>query len=166
LYCQQLIAEQWAQRTVDIPAESNLGFGAHPSPNPDVVFPSNPEPEVQPMEMEELEDSNIDTMISDQDARRPRVEEVQDEDDCGVEYVETFPEEAYAGASHGHARTLFESIRDEQVLCGAEILGPFESDAKWQLAKWLIKNVGHNQAEEFLKLPIVCDNRVVRCSKL
>ena len=78
-----------------------------------------------------------------------------------MEYVDTFPEEAYAGASYGPARTLFESIRDEQVLRGIEILGPFESDAEWQLAKWLIKNVGHNQAEEFLKLPIVCDNRVV-----
>jgi hypothetical protein len=159
LYRQQLIAEQRAQKLVDVPAESNLGLGAHPSPNPDVVYSPSPEPEAQPMEIEELEDNNMDT--TDQDARRPRVEEVQDEDDCGVEYVETFPEEAYAGASHGHARTLFESIRDEQVLRGAEILGPFESDAEWQLAKWLIKNVGHNQAEEFLKLPVVCDNCIV-----
>ncbi|PBK87099.1 hypothetical protein ARMGADRAFT_939452, partial [Armillaria gallica] len=33
--------------------------------------------------------------------------------------------------------------------------GPFKDDEEWELAKWLIHNVGHNAAEEFLKLPII-----------
>ncbi|KAH7904475.1 hypothetical protein BJ138DRAFT_1019119, partial [Hygrophoropsis aurantiaca] len=44
---------------------------------------------------------------------------------------------------------------DEQVLRGAEIWGPFATNDEWELAKWLIKNVGHNQAENFLKLNII-----------
>ncbi|KAJ6612021.1 hypothetical protein B0H10DRAFT_1808397 [Mycena sp. CBHHK59/15] len=52
----------------------------------------------------------------------------------------------------------FQMIRDDQVLQGAEVLGPFESDEEWELAKWLIKNVGHNQMEEFLKLPIAIND--------
>lgn len=66
-----------------------------------------------------------------------------------------FPLQYHAGQMLGGAKTLFEQYRDEQVLQGAEVLGPFENDAEWELAKWLIKNVGHNQAEKFLKLDIV-----------
>jgi hypothetical protein len=87
-------------------------------------------------------------------AVRPRatIEEVVDEDFL---FVEEFPEEGQAGATFGKGPTTFQSIRDDQVLRGAEVLGPFESDDEWELAKWLIKNVGHNQMEAFLKLPIV-----------
>ncbi|KAJ6524347.1 hypothetical protein B0H19DRAFT_1215001 [Mycena capillaripes] len=63
-------------------------------------------------------------------AVRPRVtiEEVVDQEFL---FVEEFPEDSQA------------------------VLGPFESDDEWELAKWLIKNVGHNQMEAFLKLPII-----------
>ncbi|KAH9947697.1 hypothetical protein B0H21DRAFT_778363 [Amylocystis lapponica] len=60
-----------------------------------------------------------------------------------------------AGASYGTAPTVFDNIRDEQVLHGEEILGPFRDEGEWELARWLMKNVGHNQAEQFLKLPII-----------
>ncbi|KAJ6470800.1 hypothetical protein C8R47DRAFT_988514, partial [Mycena vitilis] len=53
--------------------------------------------------------------------------------------------------------TSSERIRDDQVLAGYEILGPFADEEEWQLAKWLIKNVGHNKTESFLKLPIITD---------
>ncbi|KAF8181120.1 RNA ligase-domain-containing protein [Mycena galopus ATCC 62051] len=52
---------------------------------------------------------------------------------------------------------MFEHIRDEQILDGCQVLGPFADEEEWELAKWLIKNVGHNQAEAFLKLPIIGD---------
>ncbi|KAI5983673.1 hypothetical protein EDD15DRAFT_2178696 [Pisolithus albus] len=45
-------------------------------------------------------------------------------------------------------------IRDEEVLGVGEIWGPFKSEGEWQLVQWLIKNVGHGQAEEFLRLNI------------
>ncbi|KAJ7447660.1 hypothetical protein FB451DRAFT_1535820, partial [Mycena latifolia] len=63
--------------------------------------------------------------------------------------------EGQAGATFGKGPTTFQTIRDDQILQGAEILGPFENDDEWELAKWLIKNVGHNQMEAFLKLPII-----------
>ncbi|KAJ3487621.1 hypothetical protein NLI96_g3382 [Meripilus lineatus] len=43
----------------------------------------------------------------------------------------------------------------QEVLRGAEVWGPFQDEDEWELAKWLIKNVGHNQAEEFLKLQAI-----------
>ncbi|KAK6988497.1 hypothetical protein R3P38DRAFT_3332030 [Favolaschia claudopus] len=52
-------------------------------------------------------------------------------------------------------KTVFETIRDEEILKGAEVLGPFKDEAEWELAKWLIKHVGDTAAEEFLKLSIV-----------
>ncbi|KAG2070205.1 hypothetical protein BDR04DRAFT_1128584 [Suillus decipiens] len=60
-----------------------------------------------------------------------------------------------AGEVSGNAKTTFETIRDDQVLRGSEIWGPFADEDEWHLAKWLIKNVSHNQADEFLKLNVV-----------
>ncbi|KAG2113682.1 hypothetical protein DEU56DRAFT_874333 [Suillus clintonianus] len=33
--------------------------------------------------------------------------------------------------------------------------GPFDDEEEWELAKWLIQNVGQNQTDKFLKLPII-----------
>ncbi|KAJ7651800.1 hypothetical protein B0H17DRAFT_832323, partial [Mycena rosella] len=52
-------------------------------------------------------------------------------------------------------KTKFEEIRDDEILKGAEVWGPFKDESEWELAKWLIKNVGHTAADEFLKLSIV-----------
>ncbi|KAH7904046.1 hypothetical protein BJ138DRAFT_1019687 [Hygrophoropsis aurantiaca] len=95
----------------------------------------------------------------DVDAQRPAVtvEEVPDIDAPGQLWTDAFPPDKRAGASKGTGPTSFQTIRDNQVLRGAEILGPFKDEGEWELAKWLIKNVGHNQAEVFLKLPIVRD---------
>ncbi len=86
-------------------------------------------------------------------SHRVRVEEVEDEE--APRYAQPFPDDACAGQVYGSAKTMFDIIRDDQVLQGAEVWGPFRNDDEWQLAKWLIKNVGHNQAEEFLKLGLV-----------
>ena len=62
------------------------------------------------------------------------------------------------GLKPGHAyrfgRTTFQRIRDEQIIKNG-VMGPFNDDAEWELAKWLIKNVGHAQVDTFLKLSIV-----------
>ncbi|KAI0342948.1 hypothetical protein BDW22DRAFT_1318377, partial [Trametopsis cervina] len=71
------------------------------------------------------------------------------------QWCENIPVEKHAGATYGPSRTIFDQIRDQQVSANMEALGPFESASKWELAKWLVKNVGHNQAEEFLKLALV-----------
>ncbi|KAJ7236512.1 hypothetical protein C8J57DRAFT_1247755 [Mycena rebaudengoi] len=61
------------------------------------------------------------------------------------------------GATFGKGKTTFEEIRDEEILKGAEVLGPFKDEAEWELAKWLIKNVGHTACEEFLQLAIISE---------
>ena len=82
------------------------------------------------------------------------VEEVEDEEDG---YFQDVPSTHQAGTKLHAAHTLFQTIHNNQVLQGAEVLGPFESKEEWELGKWLIKNVGHTQAKKFLKLPIVCN---------
>ncbi|KAJ7612278.1 hypothetical protein FB45DRAFT_875154 [Roridomyces roridus] len=62
-----------------------------------------------------------------------------------------------AGATYGGAKTTFELIRDEEVLKDGAVLGPFRDDDEWQLAKWLIKHVGHTATDDFLKLSMIRD---------
>ncbi|KAI0755864.1 hypothetical protein BC629DRAFT_1584640 [Irpex lacteus] len=81
--------------------------------------------------------------------------EDEPEDNPENRFVEPFPHEKFAGATFGKARTTFDAIRNDQILQGAEVLGPFKNDEEWALAKWLIKNVGHNAADEFLKLAVI-----------
>lgn len=50
---------------------------------------------------------------------------------------------------------MFERVQDEEILKEGEVLGPFKNEGEWELAKWLIKNIGHTQTEAFLQLPIV-----------
>ncbi|KAE9396608.1 hypothetical protein BT96DRAFT_966437 [Gymnopus androsaceus JB14] len=58
-------------------------------------------------------------------------------------------------ATSGKDCTLFHCIHDDQILKGQMVLGLFRDNNEWELAKWLIKNVGHNQTDAFLKLPII-----------
>ncbi|KAJ7799073.1 hypothetical protein B0H14DRAFT_3886214 [Mycena olivaceomarginata] len=44
----------------------------------------------------------------------------------------------HGGATYGRGKTVFEVIRDDEILTGAEVLGPFKDEAEWELAKWLI----------------------------
>ncbi|PSR97569.1 hypothetical protein PHLCEN_2v4308 [Hermanssonia centrifuga] len=86
----------------------------------------------------------------------PRRASVEDVPEPSAErYAQLCSSAHGAGATFGVAKTLFDIIRDEQILQGAEVWGPFRDDKQWQLAKWLIKNVGHSQAEEFLKLGVI-----------
>lgn len=113
----------------------------------------------QPMEVDVPQGSEPEPTIVDHDARpprRPTVEEIVEgsPEDLRPEWVEISPD---TGSSHGPSRTLFDTMRDKQIDQKDPILGPFESDEEWELAKWLVKNTGHKQAEQFLKLPIVRD---------
>ncbi|KAJ7690245.1 hypothetical protein B0H17DRAFT_1201811 [Mycena rosella] len=63
----------------------------------------------------------------------------------------------HGGATYGTGKTKFEEIRDDEILKGAEVWGPFKDESEWELAKWLIKNDGHTAADEFLKLSIITE---------
>jgi len=65
------------------------------------------------------------------------------------------PSHLRAGESKGRAETIFERIRRQQQQRGHGVYGQFQTAEDWDLAKWLIKNVGQNATDSFLKLPIV-----------
>jgi hypothetical protein len=46
---------------------------------------------------------------------------------------------------------MAEEIKEADV----PIWTPLEDEDDWQLAEWLVKNVGQNSIDEFLKLPVV-----------
>ncbi|KAI0728335.1 hypothetical protein C8Q72DRAFT_875895 [Fomitopsis betulina] len=71
-------------------------------------------------------------------------------------YSQSFPKQKQAGFSFGESPTRFESIRNEEIFKeGHAVYGPFADEDEWELVKWLIKNVGHTQADKFLRLPII-----------
>ncbi|EIW85318.1 hypothetical protein CONPUDRAFT_150132 [Coniophora puteana RWD-64-598 SS2] len=52
---------------------------------------------------------------------------------------------------------MFNNLRDEQLALGLDLWAPFDNEEEWQLARWLVTNVGKTAIEEFLKLPIRVD---------
>ncbi|KAI0685867.1 hypothetical protein BC835DRAFT_1408700 [Cytidiella melzeri] len=63
-------------------------------------------------------------------------------------YVKQFPLERQAGKVYGEAEASFERVFQKQKKEGTD-------SNEWDLAKWLSRNVGHNQADKFLHLPII-----------
>jgi hypothetical protein len=111
----------------------------------------------QPIEVEEV------PTMADTQQRQATCEEVPDEDDPTqmrgpgsdgkAYYFEPYPEERKAGATWGKDVPEFERIKAQ--LEGGHEWGPFNNEEEWQLAEWLIKNVGQKQTDAYLKLPIV-----------
>ncbi|KAF7377221.1 hypothetical protein MSAN_00142000 [Mycena sanguinolenta] len=97
-----------------------------------------------------------DTLEIDQDASLPTEPPIAHRGKRPQWYKPCDPKLA-AGATYGKGKTAFEIIKDEEILRPGVVLGPFRDDDEWQLAKWLIKHVGHTATEEFLKLPIISD---------
>jgi hypothetical protein len=85
----------------------------------------------------------------------PHPQHATEEVNDGRRYIEDYPEEYLAGATWGHCRPLFESLDEERKREGGNRWTPFEDEDEWQLAEWLIRNVGQKQTDSFLKLPIV-----------
>jgi hypothetical protein len=79
-------------------------------------------------------------------------------------FVESFPEQAKAGAAWRTGISHFTSIRSTQEAVGDGKWGPFEDEEEWQLAEWLIKNVGQKQTDTYLKLPIVSETVILSLS--
>jgi len=86
--------------------------------------------------------------------RRARVEEIEDEE-AGVQnrWIEDFP--GNAGKQGDQAQSYFENLRAEQQRQGLSPWTPFQDEEEWELAQWLMLNVGQNATDKFLKLPIV-----------
>ncbi|KAF7796244.1 hypothetical protein EIP86_007418 [Pleurotus ostreatoroseus] len=93
---------------------------------------------------------------------RTSVEEVPDEEEI-VRWVHKYP--GIAATVLGSGECVFEVWRKENALSGRPRWYPFESEKEWGLARWLVKNVGQNEIEEFLKLPIIRDLKLTATSK-
>ncbi|KAG1867247.1 hypothetical protein DFJ58DRAFT_904528 [Suillus subalutaceus] len=87
--------------------------------------------------------------------RRVRVEEVEDEE--GMSFTNNgryFKRRTDAGWALHEGETSFEKYRTYQEEEGEDPWSPFEDEEEWDLAHWLVKNLGQTRTEEFLKLPI------------
>lgn len=83
---------------------------------------------------------------------RARVEDVPDSDEL-VRWVRAYPGPAGEVLSSGEC--TFERWRRENREAKRAHWHPFASEKEWELGRWLVKNVGQNQIEEFLKLTAV-----------
>ena len=81
--------------------------------------------------------------------------ETRDEDEESLHYVEEFPRNLGAGAIWGEKVPFFEKLRLEQMKNGYSQWAPFEDRDEWELAEWLIRNIGQKQTDAFLNLNIV-----------
>ena len=73
----------------------------------------------------------------------------------GPPEIVKFPAHHEAGKKYGSCETQFETILKAETEQGLGEYGEFEDEDDWKLAEWLVKNVGKNQIDEFLKLNIV-----------
>jgi hypothetical protein len=80
--------------------------------------------------------------------------EIHNEKQTRGRYVEDFKPESLAGAAWGQGTPVFESLRLKQEQAGSR-WDPFEDEEEWELADWLVKNVGQKQTDMFLKMRIV-----------
>lgn len=88
------------------------------------------------------------------------IEVIEDGDNLkSAYYVEAFPVNLGVGAVWGEDVPFFEKLRQEQEENGTSQWGPFEDKDEWELAKWLIRNVGQKQINAFLNLDIVGSHR-------
>jgi hypothetical protein len=69
-------------------------------------------------------------------------------------FIEDFDHESLAGAAWGKAVPLFESLLLKQEETGSR-WDPFVDEEEWELAEWLIDNVGQKRTDTFLKMRIV-----------
>jgi hypothetical protein len=90
-------------------------------------------------------------------SQRAHVEDVSDEDDepspIFSRYIKPYPRPV--GQPLRPGKTKFEILKEKQEAGKQQPWAPFESREEWELATWLMKNVGQKSTDEYLKLPIV-----------
>jgi hypothetical protein len=71
-----------------------------------------------------------------------------------MKYIKSYPDPAGVPTDPQLGPTKFEKILESEGNSGP--WGEFESKGEWELAKWLLQNIRHNQLLKFLDLPILC----------
>lgn len=87
--------------------------------------------------------------------RNVEVEEVDNVDDphSKTRWAQSYPGKVATPIKQG--RTQFHVWKDMQAAEGKSEWAPFDNQEEWDLAQWLMKNVGQKSIDEYLKLPIV-----------
>lgn len=134
--------------TLDDLMPSTLGDGSDDSDiemaNPDETFlppddlPSRPNANIPQARQQSVE-----------------IEDVEDVDDprSQSQYRVRYP--GRVAEILGEGKTCFEEWYETQRLNGENTWAPFDNHEEWELAQWLIRNVGQKSIDEYLKLPIV-----------
>jgi hypothetical protein len=128
------------------PDARNPNLPSSPSPSPDETL-DNFEHDLLAVE----QNFGLD-MTGMTDTRLPLPEEETLE---SRHYVEEYPSEQKAGGAWGKDQPFFVRIHREQQENGTSKWGPFKDRDEWELAEWLMKNVGQKQTDAFLKLNVV-----------
>ena len=66
----------------------------------------------------------------------------------------------------GEGKTRFQQWQDEKKLKGENDWAPFANQQEWDLARWLMSNVGQKSIDEYLKLPIVSESTRLKVNYL
>jgi hypothetical protein len=132
----------------------------------DAASESDPRDEAkQSMNWPHDQDITVDEALGEHSCQ-PYVEDVIDEDvsdgpgmrcwNQGIDdmrFIESYPDPAGVPIDTRRGTTKFEKILKSKGDKGP--WGKFKTKGKWELAKWLLQNVGHNQILKFLELPIM-----------
>jgi hypothetical protein len=85
--------------------------------------------------------------------RGVQVEEVVDKETIWMHFVQSYP--GQVAQTLGLAESMFHEIREQQEAQGLDPWAPFVDAEEQDLVKWLVKRVGQNAIDEFMKLPMV-----------
>ena len=86
---------------------------------------------------------------------RTQVEDVTEDEELARRYVEDYP--GVVASIIREDDTLFERWCAMRMEAEVDEWAPFKDEDEWELFRWLIKHVGQNRIDEFLKLSIVRD---------
>lgn len=84
---------------------------------------------------------------------RTTVEDVPEDEEQARRYVENYP--GVVATIIRYDDTLFETWCKLRTKAKVDEWAPFKDEEEWELFRWLIKHVGQNRIDEFLKLSIV-----------
>lgn len=122
--------------------------------------PDTPIDNAGPPSSPQRPDSPVVDVPEQQSPRQPTVEDVEDKgdhtfvhsptaDSHRTRFVQEYPSPAGIPTSMEKEPTMFERYHDEDP---DAICGPFNDEDDYELAKWLVQNVGQKKTDSFLRL--------------
>lgn len=103
---------------------------------------------------------------------QPLFVELSDEasDDAGASQIQIRYRASYNGGDIakilGEGTTKFQQWQDKKKLKGENGWAPFGNQQEWDLAQWLMRNVGQKSIDEYLKLLIVSESTCLKLNYL